>query len=251
MTRAVSPTDLSRPLTEPEIDELADVLDALPEERNAFGLPMLEGYLVGVLLQPEIVMPAEWLPPIFGEREGEPMLPGNEAQIARVLELVMRHHNTLAAHIAAREPFDPIVWTMESEDGSPTTREQELASLWPWAVGFHVALSRFPALFELADRDPDLDEPLEEVFRHIPLDDDVDDEAMRELRSERERLDREDRIDDVDDALDRLVDAVLDIVEITRPRTPVVRAQPKVGRNDPCPCGSGRKYKQCHGRDGG
>ncbi len=28
----------------------------------------------------------------------------------------------------------------------------------------------------------------------------------------------------------------------------VVRAYPKVGRNDPCPCGSGKKYKQCHGR---
>ncbi len=28
----------------------------------------------------------------------------------------------------------------------------------------------------------------------------------------------------------------------------VVRAGPKVGRNDPCPCGSGKKYKQCHGR---
>jgi len=27
----------------------------------------------------------------------------------------------------------------------------------------------------------------------------------------------------------------------------VVRAQPKVGRNDPCPCGSGKKYKFCHG----
>ncbi len=27
-----------------------------------------------------------------------------------------------------------------------------------------------------------------------------------------------------------------------------VRAQPKVGRNEPCPCGSGKKYKQCHGK---
>jgi preprotein translocase subunit SecA len=25
-------------------------------------------------------------------------------------------------------------------------------------------------------------------------------------------------------------------------------AMPKVGRNEPCPCGSGKKYKQCHGR---
>jgi preprotein translocase subunit SecA len=29
---------------------------------------------------------------------------------------------------------------------------------------------------------------------------------------------------------------------------PVVRDQPKVGRNDPCPCGSGKKYKKCHGQ---
>src|SRR5262249_23556291 len=27
----------------------------------------------------------------------------------------------------------------------------------------------------------------------------------------------------------------------------VRRAEPKVGRNDPCPCGSGKKYKKCHG----
>jgi preprotein translocase subunit SecA len=24
---------------------------------------------------------------------------------------------------------------------------------------------------------------------------------------------------------------------------------PKIGRNDPCPCGSGKKYKACHGKD--
>jgi preprotein translocase subunit SecA len=28
-----------------------------------------------------------------------------------------------------------------------------------------------------------------------------------------------------------------------------VRVEPKIGRNDPCPCGSGKKFKQCHGRD--
>ena len=27
----------------------------------------------------------------------------------------------------------------------------------------------------------------------------------------------------------------------------VKREEPKVGRNDPCPCGSGKKYKKCHG----
>ena len=31
------------------------------------------------------------------------------------------------------------------------------------------------------------------------------------------------------------------------PETPYVRESPKVGRNDPCPCGSGKKFKKCHG----
>ena len=31
--------------------------------------------------------------------------------------------------------------------------------------------------------------------------------------------------------------------------TPIVREEPKIGRNDPCPCGSGRKYKKCCGKD--
>jgi len=30
--------------------------------------------------------------------------------------------------------------------------------------------------------------------------------------------------------------------------TPLTRDAPKVGRNDPCPCGSGKKYKHCHGQ---
>ena len=32
-----------------------------------------------------------------------------------------------------------------------------------------------------------------------------------------------------------------------QPQEPV-RVEKKVGRNDPCPCGSGKKYKNCHGR---
>jgi SEC-C motif-containing protein len=31
------------------------------------------------------------------------------------------------------------------------------------------------------------------------------------------------------------------------PQEPYVRGAPKIGRNDPCPCGSGKKFKKCHG----
>lgn len=37
--------------------------------------------------------------------------------------------------------------------------------------------------------------------------------------------------------------------ELEKPKMEPVRVEPKIGRNDPCPCGSGKKYKHCHGRD--
>jgi preprotein translocase subunit SecA len=38
--------------------------------------------------------------------------------------------------------------------------------------------------------------------------------------------------------------------EPTEPvRQEPVKVGPKIGRNDPCPCGSGKKYKNCHGKD--
>ena len=32
------------------------------------------------------------------------------------------------------------------------------------------------------------------------------------------------------------------------PKTPYVKKEAEIGRNDPCPCGSGKKYKQCCGK---
>jgi preprotein translocase subunit SecA len=38
--------------------------------------------------------------------------------------------------------------------------------------------------------------------------------------------------------------------ELKRPKPQPIRVEPKIGRNDPCPCGSGKKYKACHGIGG-
>jgi preprotein translocase subunit SecA len=43
---------------------------------------------------------------------------------------------------------------------------------------------------------------------------------------------------------DQAMQSAMPAVEKTQP----VVAEPKIGRNDPCPCGSGKKYKQCHGK---
>ena len=64
-------------------------------------------------------------------------------------------------------------------------------------------------------------------------------------------LDKEHPLTTLDDAIEDLVAAVADIDDLTREARyhvdTVKREAPKVGRNDPCPCGSGKKFKVCHG----
>jgi preprotein translocase subunit SecA len=43
-------------------------------------------------------------------------------------------------------------------------------------------------------------------------------------------------------------DEAQDFAEAAAAKAAPADAYPKVGRNDPCPCGSGKKYKQCHGK---
>ena len=44
-------------------------------------------------------------------------------------------------------------------------------------------------------------------------------------------------------------DKIREIVKEYKASKTVRRAAPKIGRNDPCPCGSGKKYKHCCGRN--
>jgi hypothetical protein len=58
-------------------------------------------------------------------------------------------------------------------------------------------------------------------------------------------------------ALDESMDSLLDEVrsgrnterQVARTRDPFVHGASKLGRNDPCSCGSGKKYKKCHGKN--
>jgi uncharacterized protein len=238
------PNTASRPLDDADIVELDELLAAIPEEREALDVAMLDGYLVGVLLQPEPVDPAEWLPLIF-DAEGADVA-GHQPP-SRIVDLVMRRHDELAACLAAREPFDPIVFDFDDENGKPVSAKDAIAALGPWAAGFMNALSEFPLLLERHDDDPEVSAALFGVLRHLPLDPDDPEVSNEAFVRDRQQVDRDVPLANLDEAIDELVGCVLEVSEIVRPRKPVTRTSPKVGRNDPCPCGSGRKYKQCHG----
>jgi uncharacterized protein len=247
------PTDSTpaTPLTEEEISELDELLLAIPEDRDPLDVVMLDGFLAGVLLQPDAVAPGAWLPFVFDKEGREPGLAADAPQVRRMTGLIMRRHDELAACIAAREPFDPILFAPEDAEGEPLAGKAAIEALAPWAIGFMDALDVFPALLERHGEDERAAIALTGILRHLPLDPDDADEGAALIERQRALLDEEAPLADLDDAIAALVDSALDLADVTRPRRPVTRASSKVGRNDPCPCGSGRKFKNCHGRGAG
>ncbi len=239
----------SKPLSEDEITELGEFLASLPESQEPLDVAMLDGFLAAILLHPAPITAATWIPLVF-DAQGRPgTLPTTEAQ-QRAAALIMRRHDELAACIAAGEAFDPMVFELVDEHDEVLPGKAGIAALAPWAGGFANAVEAFASLQAAAEEDDELAGLLTAILRHLPADPEASVEEQEEYRRELAKIDEESPLADLDEAIDDLVACVLDIAPITRPNRPVVRDAPKVGRNDACPCGSGRKYKVCHGRDG-
>ncbi len=248
-----APTHLSqtpRDLTDAEVAELDELLEQTPEPLTPCDAVMLDGYLCGVLVQPVLLAPEQWLPNVF-DFEGQP-LPGDvdEAWKARTTALILRRHAALNHQMAEDGWFDPLVLEFEDEDDAPTpAADDPLAalppvsqSLMPWVAGFQHATSCFPALAEMDD--DAVMAALARLFRHLPAETDEEREVVA-------TLEREHPLADLEEGIQDLVVTVADLWDLTqdaRYKVETVRhEQPKVGRNDPCPCGSGKKFKQCHG----
>jgi uncharacterized protein len=112
-------------------------------------------------------------------------------------------------------------------------------ALLPWVAGFEQAVHLLPGLAELDE--PAVSTTLARLFRFLP-DDEQGTAAL---------VARELPLTSLGDAIADVVACVAELYELTLPLRykveAVRRSTPKVGRNEPCPCGSGRKFKQCHG----
>lgn len=233
-------------LTDAELDELDTLLTQTPEPAQPLDAIMLDGYLCGVLVQPRIVPIDEWLPPIFDLETGALPEGVDAAWLARCRTLIERRHAALTAALVEDGWFDPLV--VDLERSAPVSEYDVVQSeasraLMPWVAGFHWAQERFPGLLELDDDGVQL--ALARLYRHLPAETDEDREIVA-------TLDKEHPLATLDDGIEDLVHAVYDLWDQTseaRFKVDTVRRdEPKVGRNDPCPCGSGKKFKQCHGR---
>ncbi len=247
----------SRDLSDAEFAELDELLADTPEPLEPLDVVMLDGFLCGVLVQPVLIETAQWLPAVF-DFDSRPLPDGyDSAWLARCTELTTRRHDALNRAMVEDGWFDPLV--LEPDDEAAADEEKAGApeesadpgadlspisrALMPWAAGFHHATACFPALLELPDDAVSV--AVARLFRHLPT-------QSVEEREVVETLDREFPLLSLDDAIEELVITVADLSDLTRDARyhvdTVQREGPKLGRNDPCHCASGKKYKHCHGK---
>lgn len=200
------PADLPR-LTDADIHRLQELLGALPPELEPMDLTALDGFLCGVILQPQTVPPARWQAWVL-DVEGRPLPAGVDT--GELLTLVARRHAELQRAIAARDWFDP--WIFADEDAAEAGEAGEAVAdaVLPWAVGFAAALDSFPALQALDD--PELVEPLALVYLHFDPEDLEDAQALLEV------IETIEPPADLAEAVQDLVRAVMLIADVTRPR---------------------------------
>jgi uncharacterized protein len=212
-----------RTLTARDLDRLEEFLCGLGEDSML--LSELDGFLAGVVVCPDLVAPSEWLPAVWG---GEGPVFADAGEANEILQLIMGRYNTVARGLMRAGKYAPLL-----------DRDTDETFLWePWAQGFAKALDLRPEAWSLYD--DGANDVTVSAFRCLAglaftaADDRrLDAPLDRELREEAPTL--------IADCLQALNAARLAQHAETRSR----QTAPAVGRNDPCPCGSGKKFKKC------
>ncbi len=216
-------------LSQAELEQLEALLDSDIFRGEAMLLDEMQGLFFAVASSPDLIAPAAWLPEALGESPAYE----DAAQAQQVLALVMRFYNQSVAAAATGE-FELILYRTETE-------ELDYAA---WCGGYLTGV-------DLSETDwydaGDPDEVGELLFPLLVLADALPEEEQRSIKPAEWR-----RI--VASCEDSLADTLVQIHEYWKvlrdPPLTVRRESPKIGRNDPCPCGSGKKFKQCCGAAG-
>ena len=252
-----------RDLSDAEFAELDELLAATPEPLEPLDVVMLDGFLCGVLVQPVLLDATKWLPAVFDIGRRPVPADHDPAWLARSTALISLRHAALNRSMAEDGWFDPLVLEPDDEsviatpevrasddvdvadeDGEPLAGLSPVSqALMPWVAGFQHANECFPELLDLPDDAVAL--AVARLYRHMPSYSEEEKEIVA-------TLDREFPLHSLDEAIEELVVTVADLSDLTREARyhveTVQRAVPKIGRNDPCHCGSGKKFKLCHGR---
>jgi uncharacterized protein len=230
---------MTEPLTDPEFESLGDVLKRFGSKR-AMNIEQLDGFVAAVICCPSDIPQSEYLPEIWGDAMVNEYGFAAQPVLQKFLSLVERHRRAVSYILESGDVFTPVL--LADHDGGFLGND--------WANGFVRGMNLRKGEWSTLLNDDNHGGSIVPIFalahEHDP------DPKMRPYKEpitmeQREKL------------IIGAAAGVMNIYKYFRRRylSPMVfvpasstyrRITPKTGRNELCPCGSGKKFKHCCGR---
>jgi len=219
---------MSEPTNEQELDFVGAVLLKYGNDDSILDLSELDGFLTAIISGPQAIAPSQWLPALWG---GQGRQPGweSEAQAQRFFDLLFKHMNDIVSTLMDYPDQFTALFTIRSTD------EKEIIVAEEWCFGY----MRGVELGDWTGLPPAMQIHLDTIALHgseknFPL---------------LERLtlgQHQESVGVIEPAVRALHRYFLDQCrDALVARVTPVKHLPNVGRNDPCPCDSGKKFKHC------
>jgi len=209
------------------LERIADDIDTTGKDEGIFDIVTLDGFFTALVSGPEVVAPSRWLSTIWGDFEPEW---DSEEEFETIFQLLVRHMNDIVVTLSqAPWMFEPLFYEREVDDATNTIVDEwcegyrrgvELTNS-EWMKGGRKITDLLAPIyaFTMASGWPGHECPESE---YIQLRDAIKPNAL-EIHAFWQAQ-REDEFNS---------------------SHPVRREGRRIGRNEPCPCGSGKKYKKC------
>lgn len=224
-------------ISDEELDRLNDFLleriddnaDTKDNDEGIFCIAQLDGFLAAVVSGPAMIAPSQWLPAVWGDFE--PVWESDRA-FEEIFTLMIRIMNSNAVTLMEYpDDFEPLFYEREVKGKTYTIVDE-------WCEGYMRGVGLALDQWNAGGLEMEILLTPIKAFTH-----ETDWMAHDEKLSEVE----------VDNIRNAIIPNVLDIYAFWLARrgdnqsdvSTVRRDSPRIGRNDPCPCGSGKKYKKC------
>jgi uncharacterized protein len=232
----MSSVSTHKPLSEAQLDRLQALLGR-SSSADAMNVERFDGFLAALIVGPDMVMPSEYLPRVWGGESADDSGLADPDELKEFLALLMQHWNGIADTLEAGDVYVPIFL----EDANGITQGRD------WAKGFMQGVNlRRHSWAELIADEQESGAILPIALMAGEVDPDWPPEPLTDEKRE--------------EILMMMAAGLVRIHRYFKPhRSALARAgreehtyrreYPKIGRNDPCPCGSGKKYKHCCARN--
>lgn len=214
----------SDPLSDAELDYVESILLKYGNDDSILDASELDGFFTALISGPEVLPPTRWLPALWG---GTPPKFAKDAELQRFMTLLIQHINNCVLMLMEYPAEFAALFSTREHQGETLTIVEE------WCFGYMrgVALGQWPAL------------PKAEAA-HLAAIELHGNEAHFPQLEGMSQAEHQQSVTAIEPAV-RALHAYW-LAQRSQAVSPApVRAAAQPGRNDPCPCGSGKKFKQC------